>query len=743
MTETNNIQESREPNPGTFEYVAFISYRHLPIDTEAAKLVQKAIENYRLPKGVNASKGGESSSNEGTSKKESSKNRTLGKCFRDEDELAASHSLPEHIKKALAQSKSLIVICTPDTTGSIWVQREISEFISLHGRENVIPVLASGSSRESIPEILKSQETIVIGDETIEAEASPLAADLRSEDKKKQKAEQLRVIAAVAGCDYDDLKQRQQRRNRQRNTIVAFSIIGVLAIAIGIFIWVLGLSNDRNIAESKQLAAESQDHLAKGERIEAIEAALAALPSSSEDKTKPLVPEAESALRMALNKDRNLEFKWFPYMTTKTNGAIVDYVVPDNPNPSENGEFWMAVLDDSFTISGYLQYAGYKTFSINIKKYSSDPDNIDIGNWKILPMDNESFLAVEQGEKSTIFLINGKTGELLWNKSLPSVVSLCVSPSKTAISASCIIEGQGVVNFLIRAKDCELLKSSGWGFNAPAVLFWGPSCLSKDNRYAFVGIPSGVLCFDLENNKSKRLTRYEYGEKPTQVLISKNKLFILSHTLMDESIFNEEGTADGEQLSAVNLKYTIEAFSLDDLSSLWKISDTFNPVSFNYGTKELVPSGAPEISLTTSFDKTYLMLKVENELSLKSLSNGKEIYSDSLESVVLSANDENEDALRGIVLVTSGGKILFRMPFSSIEMVSKSALQTQTNYSPDTAYSYVGLMGITTIIQPYDDKSRLITYILNGSFKNAKEYTFDELIEDAHTNLKFYYGEKR
>ena len=31
-------------------YIAFISYRHLPLDKEAAERIQKKIENYTVPK---------------------------------------------------------------------------------------------------------------------------------------------------------------------------------------------------------------------------------------------------------------------------------------------------------------------------------------------------------------------------------------------------------------------------------------------------------------------------------------------------------------------------------------------------------------------------------------------------------------------------------------------------------------------------------------------------------------------
>lgn len=128
--------DSKQTN--SFGYAAFISYRHLPKDTEIACEVQHAIEKYRLPRHVlvaNTPVSSKSQTDSNQSKHRTTRLATLGKCFRDEDELAASHSLPDSIQKALAASHTLIVICSPETQNSPWVQREIDMFEQIHGRE--------------------------------------------------------------------------------------------------------------------------------------------------------------------------------------------------------------------------------------------------------------------------------------------------------------------------------------------------------------------------------------------------------------------------------------------------------------------------------------------------------------------------------------------------------------------------------------------------------------------------------
>ena len=45
-----NLAQRNNVEPEALHYAAFISYRHLPQDSEIAQQVQKAIETYRLPR---------------------------------------------------------------------------------------------------------------------------------------------------------------------------------------------------------------------------------------------------------------------------------------------------------------------------------------------------------------------------------------------------------------------------------------------------------------------------------------------------------------------------------------------------------------------------------------------------------------------------------------------------------------------------------------------------------------------
>ena len=74
-------------------YAAFISYSHR--DSQWARWVQRALENYRIPKTLAAEMG---------------VSRKLGKVFRDREELSTGQNLGDHLTAALDHSDNLIVI---------------------------------------------------------------------------------------------------------------------------------------------------------------------------------------------------------------------------------------------------------------------------------------------------------------------------------------------------------------------------------------------------------------------------------------------------------------------------------------------------------------------------------------------------------------------------------------------------------------------------------------------------------
>lgn len=280
------------------KYCAFISYRHLPLDTAVAEKIHKLIEHYRVPKDLR--KNSQSS---------------IGLVFRDRDELPLTSNLTADIYTALENSDYLIVVCTPDTPKSLWVRQEIEHFIKVHGRERILTVLAAGTVAESVPDCIT---TVYDTDgKTVLQRIEPLCAYLVDDMPKKVmrnlRSEFLRLAAAIIGCPYDSLKQRQ-KRYRAQQAMWAMGAVFLVALAIIAMLvqWnmevtkkneeISGLNRQiqsqleqTQLNESMALTLLSENHLSTGNRIAAIQNALAAL-----EGDRPYYAPAEAALADAL-----------------------------------------------------------------------------------------------------------------------------------------------------------------------------------------------------------------------------------------------------------------------------------------------------------------------------------------------------------------------------------------------------------------------------------------------------------
>ena len=222
-------------------YIAFISYRHLPLDMEAAKRIQKKIENYTIPKDFREQFGG----------------KKFGHVFRDEDELPSTASLSDSIYYALDRSKFLIVICTPDLPQSRWCEAEIKYFLKTHDRDHILAVLADGEPDQSFsPYILHDFDS----EGNPIADYEPLAANIdgpnHTLNKRALNKEVTRLFAAFLGCPFDALWQREKRARVNR-------LLGASAVAIAILCAFLGVVLNRNarIQEQNQKIEEQNREL--------------------------------------------------------------------------------------------------------------------------------------------------------------------------------------------------------------------------------------------------------------------------------------------------------------------------------------------------------------------------------------------------------------------------------------------------------------------------------------------------
>lgn len=221
-----------------YKYDAFISYRHVEPDQTIAKEIHRMIEGFKPPKEFYKSG-----------------KKTSFRVFRDREELAA-RDLSSSIEEALKESHFLIVLCSKRTPLSEWCEKEIRTFRALHGDSRIIPVLLEGEPDESFPMPLKQLKR---GED--ESLLDVLAADIRPEEVLKKdfpgyeavqktdkgkltdltkqavkllKVEKYRIMAAILGCNFGDLKQRDKER-KNRLILTISSMLGALFLIFGLF----------------------------------------------------------------------------------------------------------------------------------------------------------------------------------------------------------------------------------------------------------------------------------------------------------------------------------------------------------------------------------------------------------------------------------------------------------------------------------------------------------------------------
>lgn len=252
-----------------YKYGAFISYAHR--DREWAQWLHRALERYQLPRLPETG---------------AATPRRIGRCFRDEDELRAGE-LGEQIERALTQSRTLIVVCSPNAARSKWVSDEILQFKRRRGDRDVFALIVDGTPHaggpeECLPEPLRHRVSPEgrISDEPVD----PLAPDVRRLGKD---GALLRLVAGLLDLDFEDLFQRERLRVRQqRRRAVGLTVIGALLVAFGAvgigLAW--KLNQEVMTARSRLLAAASAAELSKGHVDNATLLAILAAPPKQDDE---------------------------------------------------------------------------------------------------------------------------------------------------------------------------------------------------------------------------------------------------------------------------------------------------------------------------------------------------------------------------------------------------------------------------------------------------------------------------
>ena len=237
-------------HPAGPRYWAFISYSHH--DARSAAALQRALEAYRLPQRLI-----------GLSTPLGEVPTYLRPIFRDRSELQAGADLTATVREALAASRYLIVVCSPNAAGSAWVNREITEFKRMHGEARVLALIVAGEpfasripgreSDECLPEALRY--ALAAGGQLRGAPLEPVAADLRRGGDGRRLAV-LKLVAGMLGTGVDELVHRDAQRHARRMAIVAAAAIAGMVVTS-----VLTITAIRARTEARLQHAQAEDLL--------------------------------------------------------------------------------------------------------------------------------------------------------------------------------------------------------------------------------------------------------------------------------------------------------------------------------------------------------------------------------------------------------------------------------------------------------------------------------------------------
>lgn len=256
-------------------YAAFISYRHVEPDRRWARWLHRALEAYQVPRALGRAR---------------ELPRRIGRVFRDEEELSASADLSAEIRSALEQSRFLVVVCSPRTPASVWVNREVELFRELGRHDRILALLVEGEPRDSFPRALcQIRRAIVdpaagaVGERVEDVE--PLAADVRPGAGRRSQIRRtavLRLMAAILGVPYDDLRRREGERRARRLTALTAVVLGVALAMSALAIYARVQQSraelsaheaavQRDLARDNAAEATRQGELAKAKEREAID----------------------------------------------------------------------------------------------------------------------------------------------------------------------------------------------------------------------------------------------------------------------------------------------------------------------------------------------------------------------------------------------------------------------------------------------------------------------------------------
>ena len=207
------------PAAAEYKYWAFISYSHS--DEVWAQWLHKELETYRVPRRL-----------VGRRNAFGTVPRRVFPVFRDREELPGAFDLGSNLTDALRLSRNLIVICSPRSAASHWVNEEIKLYKSMGREDRVLCLMVEGEPNasdkpesgmlECFPPALRFR--VGADGQLTDTRTEPIAADARA-GKDGRTNSKLKLLAGVLGVGYDELADPAQHPQSAAQRVVIVQLL--------------------------------------------------------------------------------------------------------------------------------------------------------------------------------------------------------------------------------------------------------------------------------------------------------------------------------------------------------------------------------------------------------------------------------------------------------------------------------------------------------------------------------------
>lgn len=257
-----------------YSYIAFISYKRE--DEKWAKWLQHKLEHYRLPSSIR--------------KENNSLPKAVRPVFRDKSELA-SGVLKKSLYDALRRSKYLIVVCSPNSAKSEWVNKEVQFFIDEGKKDFIIPFIVDGTPHS----LDKSLECYPHAIRHLPQDEELLGVSVK--DGRSESA--IKIIAQMLNLQFDTLWQRYQREIIMKRTITICASLFVIIASILVAQYTKKRNYESAGLKVIQASEIAESLIADGDCYLARRVLIDALPKDALKLDRQYVAKAESILRRA------------------------------------------------------------------------------------------------------------------------------------------------------------------------------------------------------------------------------------------------------------------------------------------------------------------------------------------------------------------------------------------------------------------------------------------------------------